>query len=245
MISEYRVVRLTDVLAELKRKGYKSYASIERGFGISASFLSQVINQTVPLGEAAARNIENKLDLPALYLDKGATGNDDDFDDGEDNGFFTTDSSTAFKDFHIDPVLARIKNKYDMNVPAYSNLDFTGDGNYDFVGVKYHIEMPKRFFEKYDIEPQNFRLIGNNSDSMKPYINSDDDVGIDISKTDIIDGHIYLLGFDGDVMIKQIFREGGGALRLHSHNPDYPDRFLNKEDTNSLLIIGKQIYRAG
>lgn len=70
MISKYRVKRLKEVLAEKKRQGYKSYASIERNFHVSASYLSQLINGVVPLGETAARNIEEKLGLPAYSLDK-------------------------------------------------------------------------------------------------------------------------------------------------------------------------------
>lgn len=69
MISEYRVERLKEVLAEKKRQGYNSYASIERKFRVSASYLSQLINGVVPLGETAARNIEGKLGLPPYFLD--------------------------------------------------------------------------------------------------------------------------------------------------------------------------------
>lgn len=238
MNSEHRVDRLKDVLAEMKRKGYKSYASIERNFDVSASFLSQVINGVVPLGETAARNMETKIGLPAFYLDKNVS-------DKSGDDFFTTDGSTDIKEFHTDYNIRRIKNENDTNIAVYSNIDFVSKTEYDFVGVKYHIEIPKRFFGKHDVEPRNFRMITNDSNSMKPYINKSDDVGVDISQTDVSDGELYLLSLDGDVMIKQVFREGGGSLRLHSFNADYPDRLISKEDTDNLVIIGKQMYRAG
>lgn len=227
MISEYRVERLKEVLAELKRQGYKSYASIDRKFHVSASYLSQLINGVVPLGETAARNIEEKLGLPAYFLD---------------NEFiFISDNSNENKEFHTDYVVGSMKSNVSTNIAIYSSCELVDD-NIEFAGITDYVEMTVSFFTKYDVEPDNYRMIVSTNDSMKPYVNKDDIVGVDISKTTIEDGEIYLMMFDSEVMIKQVFREGGGALRLHSFNADYPDRTAQSGDYH---IVGKQIYRAG
>lgn len=70
MSDKHRISKLKNLLDEMENQGYKSYASIEREFGISASYLSQIINGSRNFGETAARNFEEKLGLPNLYLDR-------------------------------------------------------------------------------------------------------------------------------------------------------------------------------
>lgn len=232
MISEYRIERLKEVLAELKRQGYKSYASIDRNFHVSASYLSQLMNGVVPLGETGARNIEEKLGLPAYFLDNEFI---------DDSDFFISDNSNENKEFHADYAVRSMKSNVSTKIAIYSGCELV-TGDIDFIGVTDYVEMPVSFFTKYDVEPDNYRMIVSTNDSMKPYINKDDIVGVDISKTTIADGEIYLMIFDDEVMIKQVFRDGGGALRLHSFNADYPDRIA---PAGEYVIVGKQIYRAG
>ena len=112
----------------------------------------------------------------------------------------------------------------------------------EFVGKEREVEMTQKFFAKHDVKPSCFKIVINDSDSMKPYINKDVEVGVDLSRPNILDGESYLLIFGGEVMIKQVFREVGESLKLHSYNKNYPDRVVSKSE---LTIIGKVIYRAG
>jgi len=236
MINEYRVEKLKHVLAGLKRQGYKSYASIERGFEVSASYLSQIINGTVPFGELAARNIEEKLELPPFYLDR-----DDVFLEDEETSLFNIENTRDGENFHTDYAI-RIHNKKDMKVIVYKQCKVLNKTDFEFVGKEREVEMTQKFFAKHDVKPSCFKIVINDSDSMKPYINKDDEVGVDLSRPNILDGELYLLIFGGEVMIKQVFREVGESLKLHSYNESYPDRVVSKSD---LKIIGKVIYRAG
>ncbi|MBZ0404898.1 helix-turn-helix domain-containing protein [Acinetobacter baumannii] len=70
-------------------------------------------------------------------------------------------------------------------------------------------------------------------------------VGIDISQTDIIDGQIYAVYFEGEGMIKQIFKEEGGKLILHSLNPKYRDREVTEQNGLNFKVMGRQFWRAG
>ena len=239
MVTEYRVEKLKDVLAGLKRKGYKSYASIEREFGVSASYLSQIINGTVQFGELAARNIEEKLKLPTFLLDR-----DDVFIDSNSD-LMNIENTRDYENFHID-YLIRIHNKDDMKITVHTACKVDIDNNFEFVGSERETEMPSKFFSKHDVKPSCFKLVVSDSDSMKPYIHKGDEVGIDISRPDIVDGEVYLLAFSGGTMIAQVFREANRSLRLYSYNKDYPDRVVSMDDIDSnLKVIGKVIYRAG
>ncbi|MBZ0447137.1 S24 family peptidase [Acinetobacter baumannii] len=67
----------------------------------------------------------------------------------------------------------------------------------------------------------------------------------DISQTDIIDGQIYAVYFEGEGMIKQIFKEEGGKLILHSLNPKYRDREVTEQNGLNFKVMGRQFWRAG
>lgn len=95
------------------------------------------------------------------------------------------------------------------------------------------------------MKPENFKLVCAKNDSQKPYINEHDIVGIDISDREIKDGEMYAILLDGERMFKRIFREPGNVLRLHCYNPDYPDKIVTADNHSSLVIVGREMYRAG
>lgn len=100
--------------------------------------------------------------------------------------------------------------------------------------------------EECYFHPQFFRLIYATDSSMQPYINIKDKVGVAINDNGIKDGSMYAVILnDKHMMFKQIFIEAGNVLRLHSLHSDYPDKLVNVEDTDSLVIVGRLIYRAG
>lgn len=134
-----------------------------------------------------------------------------------------------------------------VEIPIYNVFFCCGDGSkaFDFEEVKGYRKMPKRFFNKEHINPDNFKLVCAANDSMAPFINDKDEVGIDISDTEIRDGQVYALLLDGERMFKRVLREAGGALRLTSFNPSYPDKVITADNHESLMIVGRQVYRAG
>lgn len=56
---------------------------------------------------------------------------------------------------------------------------------------------------------------------------------------------MYALFWDGDLLIKRIYKEGGGVLRLISDNPAYPNKIVNETNGESLVVIGRVVYRSG
>lgn len=120
-----------------------------------------------------------------------------------------------------------------------------GDTNCEFQEIKGTRRFSPSFFRERNLKPENFKLVCASNGSMSPYINDKDEVGLDLGSTEVHDGKVYAILLDGDRMFKQIFREAGGALRLHSFNSDYPDRIVTAENHQSLIIVGEQVYRAG
>ncbi len=68
---------------------------------------------------------------------------------------------------------------------------------------------------------------------------------IDDTQTQVLDGGIYAVMFEGEALIKQLFKEAGGRIRLHSYNPNYPDRILSVEDRQNFRVVGRCIHRSG
>ena len=46
-------------------------------------------------------------------------------------------------------------------------------------------------------------------------------------------------------MLKQIFKESGGVLALHSLNGKYRDKIISAENGANFRVIGRQFWRAG
>lgn len=104
---------------------------------------------------------------------------------------------------------------------------------------------PPTFFYKKGIDAKNVKIIKAKGDSMADFIHDGDMVGIDMSQTEIVDGEIYAFYFEGEGMIKQIFKEEGGKLTLHSLNPKYRDREVSEQNGLNFKIMGRQFWRAG
>ncbi|WP_205191562.1 LexA family transcriptional regulator [Burkholderia sp. LMG 13014] len=101
------------------------------------------------------------------------------------------------------------------------------------------------FFRAIGSKPDDCRLVDVVGDSMSPFLFDRDMMMVDMSKRDPRDGKIYAVLFEEEPLVKQIFRQPGGALMLHSFNPRYPDRILKLEHLEFLQIVGQCVYRSG
>lgn len=116
---------------------------------------------------------------------------------------------------------------------------------FHFDAIKRKYPIPPSFFQMKMVDHKFIKIITAKGDSMSDYIQDQDMVGIDISQTEIIDGEIYAVYFEGEVMIKQIFKEQGGSLILHSFNKKYRDKIITEQNGLNFKVIGRQVWRAG
>lgn len=134
-----------------------------------------------------------------------------------------------------------------ISIPVYNVIFCCGDGNKDFgfEAIKGYRDFEEGFFSNIGVRPDDFKIVCAVNDSMSPYINDKDEVGIILSDKELKDGQVYAILLDGDRMFKQVFLEGGGNLRLHSFNEKYPDKIITSDNHESFIVIGRQHFRAG
>lgn len=129
------------------------------------------------------------------------------------------------------------------------NIRFAcGDGEsieFHFDEVLEKRDFPPQFFRKHNVKPENVRLVFASGDSQEPYVCTGDVFAIDIADTEVRENEFYAVYFEGEAMLKQIFKEEGGKLVLHSLNPKYRDKVITDANGASFRVIGRQFYRAG
>lgn len=211
----------------LTRQEFADKAGIN--YGLLGHYIGK--NPRKAIGDEIAQRIEASFNKPLNWLDHEHGKNEDLLEE-------IRNSDTVQVTDDMDDMI---------EIPLYGVYFCCGDGdsNCEFQEVKGTRKFTPSFFRDRNIQPENFKLVCASNGSMSPYINDKDEVGLNLASTEVQDGKVYAILLDGDRMFKQIFREAGGALRLHSFNADYPDRLVTAENHNSLIIVGEQVYRAG
>lgn len=83
-------------------------------------------------------------------------------------------------------------------------------------------------------------------DSMEDRLHDRDAVVIDTSQTEVIDGSIYAIWYDGGERVKRLYRRPGGGLIIHSDNEGkYPKLTLEAADCEHVRIIGRVVHVSG
>ncbi|ALS64906.1 S24 family peptidase [Pandoraea apista] len=102
------------------------------------------------------------------------------------------------------------------------------------------------FFQKIGSRPQDCKLCIVRGDSMEPYLFNRDMMMVDSAKTNVRDGRIYAVLFEDEALVKQVFKQVGGGLVLHSYNSSkYPDKEVPADKLEYLRIAGEIVYRSG
>ena len=81
-----------------------------------------------------------------------------------------------------------------------------------------------------------------NGDSMEPRLYSGDSVVINTEKNTPIDGKVFAVNYEGEMVIKRLYRDGGNWY-LRSDNPDktrYPDKLCSGD---ICIMIGLVVHR--
>ncbi|WP_257803294.1 XRE family transcriptional regulator [Burkholderia glumae] len=131
-------------------------------------------------------------------------------------------------------------------IDRYDYRFSAGNGHIQWeIREKNALPFNKGFFRAIGSRPEDCRLVDVVGDSMAPFLFDRDMMMVDMSKRTPRDGKIYAVLFEEEPLVKQIFKEPGGGLILHSYNPQYPDRVLRTEHLENLQIVGQCVYRSG
>lgn len=101
------------------------------------------------------------------------------------------------------------------------------------------------FFKAKGVNPKDCKLLVARGDSMEPYLYDRNVFMVNTTATSIRDGERYAIYFNDEPLVKQVFKQAGGALVLHSYNTAYPDKIVAPELLQFVHIVGEVIYRSG
>lgn len=217
-------------------------AEVARRTKKPASQINDMLAGRKSFGEKVARSIERAWDekAPAYWLD--------------------SDDSRRRKDLPTEKLLPENKGnvlawEHPDDLPPDPNQVWIDRYDYHFcagngliqweIREKQALPFTLGFFKAIGSKPRDCKLLCVRGDSMEPYLFNRDMMMIDETKVFVRDGRIYAVYFEGEPLVKQVFKEAGGAFRLHSYNCRYPDRLVAADHLPSLQIVGEVIYRSG
>lgn len=130
-------------------------------------------------------------------------------------------------------------DRWDYSVSA-------GDGMLQWeIRQKKALPFTGEFFKAIGCKPENCKLVTVRGDSMEPFLFDRDMIMVDTTRTEPKDGGIYAVIFEGEALVKQIFKEPGGALILHSYNDRYRDKRIEPNVNVQFAVVGEVKYRSG
>ncbi|HHT7859560.1 hypothetical protein NMV45_11225 [Pasteurella multocida] len=125
----------------------------------------------------------------------------------------------------------------------------------DFRGVRISAGLGLENEEQYDsayimVESLWFQKTGNKSkhcamftvrgESMEPTLKDGEEIIVDRSKRELMEGKIFVLNHNGTMLVKKVQFTYDG-VELISDNPAYRPLKLNTEEANNLMIIGQVV----
>lgn len=95
------------------------------------------------------------------------------------------------------------------------------------------------------LKPNKLAAMTATGNSMEPGIFDGDSLVVDTSQTEVLDGKVYALWYDGGERVKRLYRLPGGGLRIKSDNPDHPPIEVQPEKLEHVRILGRVVHRSG
>ncbi|CAG4889479.1 S24 family peptidase [Paraburkholderia gardini] len=224
------------------------------------AFVRQMISGTKPVTEKTIRKIEALPDMAGWFTGHAALASA--------GAPFATEHKKGANDTSIrserSAVLARLLPDGSGNLVTWDNpedLDPDSDrvwiDRYDYrysAGngvIQWEVRQKKAlpfdigFFKALGVRPQDCKLAQVHGRSMEPYLFNRDMMMICTANNRVKDGLIYAVTFEDEPLVKQIFKEPEGALRLHSYNPEFPDKIIAADQLEGLQVAGEVVYRSG
>lgn len=79
-------------------------------------------------------------------------------------------------------------------------------------------------------------------DSMAPVLLDGSSIAIDSSATNIVDGKIYAIDYDGMLLVRLLYRIAGGSIRMRCYNDEYSDELITKETQHKFKVLGRAFW---
>lgn len=129
------------------------------------------------------------------------------------------------------------------------DVHLSAGGGRDQVEIELTKDNPQAFRTEWirlmKLKPNKLAAMRAAGDSMEPTIHDGDSLLIDTSQTNVVDGKVYALWYDGGERVKRLFRLPGGGLRIKSDNPEHGSIELGADYGGHVRIIGRVVHRSG
>lgn len=92
--------------------------------------------------------------------------------------------------------------------------------------------------------PSTMRLMRVTGDSMRPTLNDEDMVLVDESQKDVLEGKIYVVRIDDDIVVKRLGKKPGSLVLISDNRDLYSPLDVPIHDDANLAIVGRVIWMA-
>ncbi len=214
--------RRTNLKAWIDEKYDGSQARFVDDTGINQGELSGLL-RVKSFGEKKARALEAQAKMPPFYLDS---------ENGEPPAkrtakILNADNSEDFV------AIKRVDFKLSAGVTGFSIEYLNGD--------RAPIFFRRDWIEKRGYKPESLHALPIAGQSMETSMYEGDLVVVNVDDTKPVDGEVFAVNYEGELVIKRMIREGG-IWYLASDNPD-KRRFPNKACHEDCFIIGRVVYK--
>lgn len=128
-----------------------------------------------------------------------------------------------------------------VEVPKYSARAGAGSSLITEKDVEGYYAFRRQFMARMRISEKGAALLDVLGDSMSPLLKNGDTILVDQSKTDPMDGQIFLIGLGDELLVKRLHRHAHGWM-LVSVNPEYPPVTLDRVDSENLRVYGRVMW---
>lgn len=213
------------------------------------STVSQYINGKVALNLDALVKLSKALDFDPAEVSPTLASGITRITDQSAGSALGQGQATAKTPFPVGSDAEAVEDKY-TQIPQYSAKAAAGLGH-----ENPHVESLATLAFKRDwlrakgVKAEKLIAIYADGDSMWPTINDHDVLLLDTSKTEPVDGQVFVLtSTDKGSIVKRLVKTPLGGWILRSDNDDcddYADIVLTRSEVNEHRIIGKVIWRGG
>ena len=99
------------------------------------------------------------------------------------------------------------------------------------------------FLRRKGAPKEEMKIFKVDGDSMEPTLHSGDLIMINLRAKEIQQGHIYLLRFEHELMVKRLERRPGGMILIRSDNKDYdPLEVSLADEAVDIEVFGRMVW---
>ena len=132
-----------------------------------------------------------------------------------------------------------------VQLPVYSEIRASAGTGAAVPGIEQAdgvVAFSMPFLRDQGANPERCSIIWARGDSMLPTIPDGSILVVDCSQTDVVNGCIYVLNVDDDLLVKRVRRRLDATVEIVSDNAIYPPETIRAEQLRSLRVVGRVVY---